>query len=844
MGIQNINVLIDGHYYSELLNNPTGDEMKLASGYSIYPIFQNTVFHPKIWFLTGKEEGLLIIGSGNLTYSGNSNNDEIWGAFHFSTKHSDNAGIFSAAWSYINHLCSSSEGLFNEKTNRWFIDNSKWLNSLPAITPFNFLSIANNEQIAFLYNDTNSSIWQQIINLIGNEIIIEITTISPFYDIEGKALIALKQAFPNAEINVVIEKSATFPQNLQDLSNFHFFDWQSIRIRKNTNSDSEEFYYPSKLHAKIIHFKTKNSTEFCLFGSANVTLAGLGINIKNANTEVSLLYKSTKTSNLEKLGIVLGSPVPFNHFQSHPFSQPKFSLISSNSFKIKLFSAEIVFDELHIFSSGGYSNPVCINFFDYQCNICYNEVISCLQPNEILKPSFPLNEIHHIQFFDNSSNSPISNKVLISDVISLNKTNPNSKSERLESLLNEIQQGDNSKIVELLKFAIDDDTENESLTQLQLKSSKKTNHTDTKKTPLELYDLNSYNQLDNSLLSKHVLLNSTSFKILDALKLIIPSKRINQQVSEIQSDLEELDMATISGDELNEPQKNQLPSLSEIKSNKRKIISYFEFIDKLFTNVYLEKQYSNDYKINHTDISRYSIALELARIYGATSFMIPENGIIKYHKILSFNEEKPYTMHSMKGSIFKLLGAFLLSCRLGFNEYTFTHTQNQFCQLKYDALLSTITSILFLNWSDSEKPYFKTALLNSLHYLGDNNPNTCTDFLNQLTNDISAKIASMNSPRLSISDNFIFFNALIIPAFIETLNRINSKLFDKTARRGSIIYISLFGYCYAKNVTDNNKFVLTRPGFLWDNLNNDYTRYNSDTHCPTIELKSFIALDI
>ena len=63
-GVRNINVFIDGHYYSELMQQATGEEMQLTAGYSLYPVFQKSIFHPKIWMLFGDKEGLLIVGSG------------------------------------------------------------------------------------------------------------------------------------------------------------------------------------------------------------------------------------------------------------------------------------------------------------------------------------------------------------------------------------------------------------------------------------------------------------------------------------------------------------------------------------------------------------------------------------------------------------------------------------------------------------------------------------------------------------------------------------------------------------------------------------------------------------
>src|SRR5690606_12537111 len=125
-------------------------------------VFQKSLFHPKIWMLFGDKEGLLIVGSGNLTNSGNGNNDEIWGAFHFDIRSTENASIFSAAWNYLSMLSSTVKGQMNEKTTRWIVEHSKWLNELPTVKPFEFSDTAQKEKVAFLFNSDTSSIWEEL----------------------------------------------------------------------------------------------------------------------------------------------------------------------------------------------------------------------------------------------------------------------------------------------------------------------------------------------------------------------------------------------------------------------------------------------------------------------------------------------------------------------------------------------------------------------------------------------------------------------------------------------------------------------------------------------------------
>ena len=96
--IKNVNVLADGHYLEMAQEATTGREFKHNKTYNFHPIYETGVFHPKIILLTGVRHGLLIIGSGNITSSGLSTNDEIWGAFHLDNICNENAPLFGAAW--------------------------------------------------------------------------------------------------------------------------------------------------------------------------------------------------------------------------------------------------------------------------------------------------------------------------------------------------------------------------------------------------------------------------------------------------------------------------------------------------------------------------------------------------------------------------------------------------------------------------------------------------------------------------------------------------------------------------------------------------------------------------
>lgn len=79
VGIVNVVVLMDSRQYDALMQElPKG--VDCSFGYTLIRMKPGSgmgVFHSKVSFLVGEKQGLLLIGSGNLTYSGISLNDEV-----------------------------------------------------------------------------------------------------------------------------------------------------------------------------------------------------------------------------------------------------------------------------------------------------------------------------------------------------------------------------------------------------------------------------------------------------------------------------------------------------------------------------------------------------------------------------------------------------------------------------------------------------------------------------------------------------------------------------------------------------------------------------------------------
>ena len=840
-GVRNINVFIDGHYYSELMQQATGEEMQLTAGYSLYPVFQKSIFHPKIWMLFGDKEGLLIVGSGNLTNSGNGNNDEIWGAFHFDIRSTENAPIFSSAWNYLSMLSASVRGQMNEKTTRWIVENSKWLNELPKVKPFQFSNTSQKEKVAFLFNSETSSIWEELSKHISNEKVIEITSISPFYDNNGKALQELKSLFSSAKINVVLDERGLIPSSMQVSKTFTFYDWRDAGVSKVQYAKSENS--KSKLHGKIIHFKTKSGNEFCLFGSANVTPEGLGLAGKYSNAEVSLLIQSEKGGLLNGLGIKLkaSNSKKLSDFTATTTKSIYETVIKNNQFKVQLLSAELIYDELTLHSNGNYSEQFKVVFFDRQNKFLHSQIFSKYEQELKINLNPELGSFQYVQFANNSDEF-ISNKLLVSDYFLLAKTHPNPKTEDIERIYSEIQNGELSKVLDLLHYAIIDETENEEDTSVLHKSKNTDAKREEKKEPERIYDLSSYKPIEHSAYEKNLLLSSLSLRVLEVLKFIHSKGLSTNRQDDISVDEQEDNLGNISGNEKNEVKTLRNLSFSLLKSERRKLISYF---DNLYSNQQ-EILYANNrpkiYKPTLTDLSKYLIALELILEYGGKSEKYDEQDTQHYFSYLPFVDE--YDNNNVKGCCLNLIGDFLMMARTGFKEYEFDYTKRKVEDLKGEALVNTIVCLLNNRWKENELHYFFSMLLNTLHYLGWKNIELFNNNFGELKTKITRRISEVKHRESGLEQNIEIFYRKVCPAFNKVIKRLTDKNFDTLAVQGQIIYKSPWGYCYVHSVTKTNDFTLIRPGFMWDYERLDFVRHCPDDIYNPIKLISFICVEI
>lgn len=108
-GIKNVIVLIDSTQYDAILEE-TETFKSFRHDFALIRVKNksNGVFHPKISLFSGDKQALVLIGSGNLTYSGMSHNKELWGAFCANDKETNEAVVIKDVWNYLSGIIKAS----------------------------------------------------------------------------------------------------------------------------------------------------------------------------------------------------------------------------------------------------------------------------------------------------------------------------------------------------------------------------------------------------------------------------------------------------------------------------------------------------------------------------------------------------------------------------------------------------------------------------------------------------------------------------------------------------------------------------------------------------------------
>ncbi|RKS93844.1 hypothetical protein BC952_1694 [Flavobacterium limicola] len=868
-GITNINIYVDAFQFENQINSFVGSELLDAkAGYSITPVKMIGAFHPKVLVAVGKTKGFLAIGSGNLTSSGLSSNEEIWGSFHITETDKTTEPFFKETASYLKKLESFVFGTNLLKLN-WIKENSNWFNNLLDNDNSSKTVVNKDETFEMLFTYQEESIYKSIVERLPKKPKF-IKILSPYYNTNGSFLNKLIQDVQPDKIHCIVDPLyGSVPYKYDNKYKIEFSDWNDLkRVEK---------YSKNRLHAKAIQFEYETETYF-VFGSANATSEAFGANGNiSINAETSILSHSKKPKDyFKELGV--NFPNKGNYLiQDYDFK----GQIASNenekfNFLAFIKNVEVDGNEITIYAE---------NKLNYKVNVCvedanglniFNQDIDCLNEKNIINIENN-NLVKPFRLAVFSTSERISNYALIHQKAFLLNTNPDARIAHFNSLLNSDFFGD-FELEELIDFISlkSDFSENRSLRQVKSNQIEEEAIEDVEAISEEEFNKNSANLIGNESFNNYTtsrieeFLNSLNFETnavddvsesiedaalaagvdgLDDEDKSISSKRIDVPFDDgvrirckIEKTVEKITNALYPQKSnhlkiIKFPEANSLATLHQLNA----LLIGFHIILKKRSESYFENR--SLLKLQYSDIDALSkiekqftiqrLEKQVGNLKNEVSFTINENSVnpikdflknnisvkIKYiDETASQTLTHSYFSHRFwsNESNYLCINDYLKD---GLASYLLLLTKqieikddkenSVWIEKKRRLKLLSIAAILNYNWTTSHQNTKKLLLLNIFHYLGNNE-----DF-ETLVKDLENYIEKLNLNSFVKSENFIDV-IYLYKQYLKWLNQYNSDV--KVLKRelnnlseNNIIFSKTYGFSKIANFYKSKLVNLETP---------------------------------
>lgn len=405
----------------------------MVSGKSIVSLIlgQGGAFHPKINLFLGDDAILVLFGSGNLTVAGHGKNHEVFTGFMIDKDDDNQRPLIEECWIYITNFVKEQCSSFDKNRILKELPENSILDDKYEIVPHQSWEIEDDLDVALLYNDDTSSILSQIARIVPFESVRTLTVISPFFDEDGETLNTLASLCPNANIEILMQEDCILPPcKMKAHSRIQFYNFdETIR-----GGEKIANYESRRLHAKILHFKT-NDTEYCIVGSANATVAGLGtLKSRGKNEEFCVLYASDKRKFLNILGLKNRKKLQKN---VRNMTRKEANVTGQKQNKYKIQSADYVNGKINIICE---KNALCkqlivvlddgksTTFLDGTCDKNGKIIIEYKLGNSTI-----------VCYIMDENEQCISNRLFVNRIDELEATNPSQVSRNLNSFISHIE---------------------------------------------------------------------------------------------------------------------------------------------------------------------------------------------------------------------------------------------------------------------------------------------------------------------------------------------------------------------------------------------------------------------
>jgi hypothetical protein len=439
--ITNVGVLVDSRMLDQSAGMTSSGLRQLTQSYSVNGIYCQGAFHPKINFIVGDDEILMVFGSGNISPGGHGKNHETFTTFYADSEESPLLPLIQETWDYIQFLSQNLQGFSKDRIFKSVPKNCSLLNE-PIQQKHRFHKIDDDLEIALVYNE-ETSIIAQVSELVSNDTIESISIVSPYYDEDGAFLLQLLEKFSNAKLEVYLPKLHGLPPTKMDSNKrISFFIWEETKRGQMNFKGSDA--YERKLHSKVFNFKSKECNYF-LIGSANATIPAFGSSDKRGiNEEFGAIYKSTKKDFFKELNITKSTKVSSLTEYVRSTTIALETVPKSTSPKIRLLACDLLGLKAKLYiNSTILTSQVRVRFFNDSGSELFQKEISISQDTELectlTRDELTENPIY-IQLQD-AEGETISNKQLINYTEKLYHTDPSKENRTIRGLIGALEIG-------------------------------------------------------------------------------------------------------------------------------------------------------------------------------------------------------------------------------------------------------------------------------------------------------------------------------------------------------------------------------------------------------------------
>lgn len=308
-GCRNNMVIADGSMLTHALAGASVLPRNAGRLYTVSGTSATGVFHPKLFLQAGRRRGRIIVSSANLTAPGLAGNLELAGIIACDETASGEQQLIAKAFAFLSRFTGdrSQQGLSGQLD--WMLARTPWLSrTAPAK---DVVAIADGTRAALLTTGEAEGIGQRFIDLIG-EPVARLIVVSPYWDIDLHALSFLARKLSPGELCVLLDPaSALFPKHaIGKIEGAHLYDRGDFRKGR-------------FIHAKLIIAQTA-AADHVLLGSANCTVAALGIDTSAGTNEEVCLYRRLPARTVE--GVLGLDAVLAPERQIDPASLPDFRI--------------------------------------------------------------------------------------------------------------------------------------------------------------------------------------------------------------------------------------------------------------------------------------------------------------------------------------------------------------------------------------------------------------------------------------------------------------------------------------------------------------------------------------